>query len=170
MAFTLPDLPYSHDALAPHIDDQTMQIHHGKHHNAYITKLNNAIAEMIALTNTLTSAKVRSKKLLEQFVLVLAPFAPHICEELWQRLGHGETLAYEPWPTYDAEIAKDTEIEVPVQIKGKVRARIMLPADVDQKTMETAALADETIKKLLEGKTVRKVIVVPGKLVNIVAN
>ncbi|MCH8878437.1 MAG: leucine--tRNA ligase [Planctomycetes bacterium] len=133
-------------------------------------KLNTAIAEMIALTNALTSAKVRSKKLLEQFVLVLAPFAPHICEELWQRLGHSETLAYEPWPTYDPELAKDTEIEVPVQIKGKVRARIRLPADADQKTMETAALADETIKKLLEGKTVRKVIVVPGKLVNIVAN
>ena len=132
-------------------------------------KLNTAIAEMIALTNALTSAKVRSKKLLEQFVLVLAPFAPHIAEELWQRLGHGETLAYEPWPTYDPKLAKDTEIEVPVQIKGKVRARIMLPADADQKAMEAAALADETIKKLLEGKTVRKVIVVPGKLVNIVA-
>ncbi|MCH7994411.1 MAG: class I tRNA ligase family protein [Planctomycetes bacterium] len=132
-------------------------------------KLNTAIAEMIAFTNHLTSVKVRSKSLLEQFVLILSPFAPHICEELWQRLGHPETLAYEPWPTYDPKLAKDTEIEVPVQIKGKLRARIMLPADADPQTMETAALANETIKKFLEGKTIRKVIVVPGKLVNIVA-
>ena len=133
-------------------------------------KLNTAIAEMIALTNEMTAAKIRSKKLLEQFVLILSPFAPHICEELWHRLGHEDTLAYEPWPTYDPDLARDTEIEVPVQIKGKLRARIKLPADADPQAMEAAALADDTIKKFLEGKTVRKVIVVPGKLVNIVAD
>ena len=76
---------------------------------------------------------------MEQFVLLLSPFAPHIAEELWQALGHDETLAYEPWPTYDESLLVEDEMEIPVQINGKVRAKITVPADADQAKIEDTA-------------------------------
>jgi leucyl-tRNA synthetase len=94
--------------------------------------------------------------------------APHLAEELWQLLGHGKTLAYEPWPTYDPALLKDEEIEVPVQVNGKLRAKVVVPADADGPAIEAAARQDERIAGLIEGKTIRKVVVVPGKLVNFV--
>ena len=108
---------------------------------------------------------------METFTLLLAPLAPHIAEELWQILGHDETLAYEPWPTYDPALLKDDEVEVPVQVNGKLRGRVVVPADADAAArLEAAARDDERIAALLEGKTVRKVVVVPGKLVNFVVS
>ncbi len=101
-------------------------------------------------------------------MLLLAPFAPHLAEELWQALGHTTTLAYEPWPTFDPALAKADEIEVPVQVNGKVQARLTVPAEIDDKALEAAALADETVKAQIAGKTIKKVIVVPRKLVNLV--
>src|SRR5262249_6309219 len=98
----------------------------------------------------------------------LAPLAPHAAEELWQILGHKRTLAYEPWPTYDPALLKDEEIEIPVQVNGKLRGKVVVPAEADAKGIEAAARADARISALLEGKTVRKVVVVPGKLVNFV--
>src|SRR4029077_19043680 len=98
----------------------------------------------------------------------LSPFAPHLAEELWHALGHPQTLAYEPWPAYDAALTKADEIEVPVQVTGKLRSKVTVPADIDQEALQKAALADEKIRALIEGKQVRKVIVVPGKLVNVV--
>src|SRR5690606_31143215 len=103
-------------------------------------------------------------------VIVLAPFAPHMAEELWSRLGHQESVTYASWPGFDAAMLTDDEMELAVQVMGKVRSRITVPADADEATVEQAALADEKIAAIIEGKTVRKVIVVPGKLVNIVAN
>jgi leucyl-tRNA synthetase len=131
-------------------------------------RFNTAIAAMMEFTNHLTPLTVRPRSALEPFVLLLAPFAPHLAEELWHVLGHRETLAYEPWPKSDAALTKTDEIEVPVQINGKVRLRLTVPAEIDKTTLEKTALDDERVRRLIEGKQVRKVIVVPGKLVNIV--
>ena len=101
-------------------------------------------------------------------MLLLAPYAPHIAEELWAALGHGNTLAYEPWPLYDPELVKVDSIEVPVQVNGKLRAKLQVPAEIDAAGLETAARADAKVIEALAGKTPKKVIVVPRKLVNFV--
>ncbi len=101
-------------------------------------------------------------------MLLLSPFAPHMAEELWQLLGHDETLAYEPWPSFDESLIKEDTVEVPVQINGKVRGRVTVPADADQAALEAAAKADAKIAELLDGKTIVKAIVVPGRMVNFV--
>ena len=133
-------------------------------------KFNTAIAAMFDFVNTLTPAARRPRSVIEPFVLVIAPFAPHLAEELWQRLGHRDSLAYEPWPQHDPDLARDEQVEIAVQISGKVKARIVVAADADDQAMEAAALADERVQRELSGKHVRKVIVVKGRLVNIVAN
>ena len=94
---------------------------------------------------------------------------PHVGEELWQQLGHDNTIAYESWPTYDEEATRDDEFEVAVQINGRIKDRLMLPADIDSVSAIAAAKASEKIMSELEGKTVVKEIYVKGKLINIVA-
>jgi leucyl-tRNA synthetase len=131
-------------------------------------RFNTAIASMMEYTNHLTRLEVRPRSALQPLVLLLAPFAPHLAEELWHALGHAETLAYEPWPAYDAALTKVDEIEVPVQVNGKVRSKVTVPAESDEAALKAAALADERVRALIDGKQVRKVIVVPRKLVNIV--
>ncbi len=131
-------------------------------------RFNTAIAAMMEFTNHLTPLTVRPRSALEPFVLLLSPFAPHLAEELWHALGHGESLAYEPWPKFDPALTCADEIEVPVQINGKVRLRLTVPAEIDKAALEKIALADERLRALIEGKQVRKIVVVPGKLVNIV--
>jgi leucyl-tRNA synthetase len=131
-------------------------------------KFNTAIARMMEFTNFSTKLADRPRSVLEKFVLLLSPFAPHMAEELWQALGHAETLAYEPWPKFDQALARDDTIEVPVQINGKVRSKLSVPADTDGKALEAAARADTRIAELLTGKQVIKAVVVPGRLVNFV--
>ncbi|MGH7227131.1 MAG: class I tRNA ligase family protein, partial [Gemmataceae bacterium] len=131
-------------------------------------RFNTAIAAMMELSNHLTPINVRPRCVLEPFVLILSPFAPHLAEELWHMLGHGDTLAYEPWPAFDPALTRADEIEVPVQINGKVRVRLMVPAEIGKEELEKTVLADERVRGAIAGKQVRKVIVVPGKLVNIV--
>jgi leucyl-tRNA synthetase len=131
-------------------------------------RFNTAISAMMELTNQLTREEVRSKSVLKTFLLLLSPFAPHLAEELWQALGHKTSLAYEPWPTYDPALTREDEIEVPVQVNGKLRSKVTVPAGTDSAALEKTALADARIKELIAGKQVRKVIVVPGKLVNVV--
>jgi leucyl-tRNA synthetase len=131
-------------------------------------RFNTAIAAMMEFANHLTKLEIRPRSVLEPFVLLLSPFAPHLAEELWSALGHPHTLAYEPWPTYDDALTRADQIEVPVQVNGKLRSKLIVPADIDEAGLRAAALADERIRGLIEGKQIRKVIVVPGKLVNIV--
>ena len=101
-------------------------------------------------------------------MLLLAPLAPHVSEELWSRLGHPDSLASEPMPVADPALLVDETVEVPVQINGKVRTRIDVPADADAAAMESAARADDKVAALIDGKTVRKVVAVPGRMVNFV--
>ena len=111
----------------------------------------------------------RPRIALETFVQLLAPFAPHIAEELWQRLGHDQSLAWQPWPRYEPRLTQDPEVELAIQINGKVRDKMTFPADSDENTIQQQALASERVQSLLQGKAVKKVIVVKGRLVNIVA-
>jgi leucyl-tRNA synthetase len=99
---------------------------------------------------------------------LLAPMAPHFAEELWQALGHDKSLAYEPWPQYDEEAIREATVEIPVQIQGKLRSKIRVATDAGREDLEAAARADARMVELLDGKTVVKVIVVPGRLVNFV--
>lgn len=133
-------------------------------------RFNTAISRLMEFVNAFTSAEIRPRAAMDTFVLLLSPLAPHAAEELWQILGHEQTLAYEPWPTYDSGVLRDDEVEIPVQVNGKLRGRVVVPADADGTHLEVAARGDERIAALLEGKTIRKVIVVPGTLVNFVVS
>ncbi|MCL5103139.1 MAG: class I tRNA ligase family protein, partial [Armatimonadetes bacterium] len=105
---------------------------------------------------------------IEMLVLLLAPMTPHIADELWETLGKTGFTLDATWPSYDPEVAKEDSVEIVAQINGKVRDKMVVPADADEETLKSTVLASERIKADLEGKTVRKVIVVKGKLVNIV--
>ncbi|MGM0126160.1 leucine-tRNA ligase [Enterococcus sp. AZ194] len=131
---------------------------------------NTGISQLMVFVNEAYKAEVLPYEYMEGFVQLLAPVAPHIGEELWAILGNKEGISYVPWPTYDeAELVED-EIEVVFQINGKVRAKVNVARDLSKEELEKLAMADETIQANIEGKTIRKVIVVPNKLVNIVAN
>jgi len=101
---------------------------------------------------------------------MFACFAPHMGEEIWNVLGHNESIAYEPWPTYEEAKTVKSEIEIVVQVNGKPKAKLNVAPDTDEKTLETLALENDAVKNNIDGKTVRKVIVVKNRLVNIVAN
>ncbi len=103
-----------------------------------------------------------------KFVLLLAPFAPYLAHELWETLGEKGSLLRAPWPKYDPALAKEEEIEIPVQVNGKLRSRVTVPADATEVVILESALADEKIKAAIAGKQIVKKIYVPGKLVNIV--
>ena len=131
---------------------------------------NTAIARITELNNELTKLDGPTPRALaDPLVRMIAPLVPHFAEELWSRMGNDGSVIYADFPTANPALLVDDEIEIPVQIKGKVRSRIRIAADADQQTMEAAALADPRIVELLDGAEVRKVIVIPGKLVNIVA-
>jgi len=137
-------------------------------------RFNTAIAGIMELTNELRDrgGKVSDKGALKEAIALavqcLSPFAPHICDELWQHLGSGESIFRHPWPQVDDEATRADEIEIPIQINGKVRARITVGADIDDQALETAALAAPRVQELIEGSTVRRVVVVARRLVNIV--
>ena len=99
---------------------------------------------------------------------MVAPVAPHVAEELWAKLGHADTLTFEPFPTFDESLLTDDTVEIPVQINGKVKARINVAADASKEDMEQAALDDARVTELTSGKHIVKTIVVPGRMVNLV--
>jgi leucyl-tRNA synthetase len=129
---------------------------------------NTAISRLMEFVNYFTAQEIRPRGCMEDFVRMLAPMAPHICEELWQALGHSDSLVCEPWPVFDSRHVQESTIELPIQVNGKVRGRITVSAHATDTELEQAALADPRVVKSLEGKTPRKVIVVPRKLINIV--
>ena len=129
---------------------------------------NTAISRLMEFVNYFTGQDSRPLSCMNSFVLMLAPMAPHICEELWQILGHSESLTYESWPVFDPKYVEESTVELPVQINGKVRGRITVPANAGQEDVKQAALADSKVQRYIEGASIRKVIVVPRKLVNIV--
>ena len=134
---------------------------------------NTAISAMMVFVNEAedeakASLGELSREFLEQFVLVLSPFAPHLGEELWNYLGHPDTLAYETWPAYDAAALVEDEVEIPVQVLGKLRGRVKVPVAATPAEMEALAKASQDVAKFLEGKTIVKVIAVPKRMVNFV--
>jgi leucyl-tRNA synthetase len=131
---------------------------------------NTAIARMMEFTNFFTRQDQRPKSIMESFVLLLSPFAPHIAEEIWKTLGHQQSLAHESWPEFDESLTVDSTVEIPVQIMGKIKSKIVVARGMSKDDLLAAAKADPKIQGLLEGKTIRKEIAVPDRLVNIVAN
>lgn len=131
-------------------------------------RFNTAISQMMVFINDCYKADVIPTAYAEGFVKMLAPIAPHIAEELWQLLGHNSTLSYEQWPTYDEAKLVDDEVEIAVQVAGKVRAKIVVAKDASKEDIEKVALADEKVQEYMAGKSLVKIIVIPGKLVNIV--
>ena len=134
-------------------------------------RFNTAIAALIELNNAMRADEPVPRSVAEPFVLMLAPFAPHLGEELWQRIrgtAWKASVSAEPWPTFDPQLAKDEEIEIPVQIRGRLRSRVHVPADADETQMRAAALADEKVRTEIAGREIIKVVCVPGRLVNIV--
>lgn len=131
---------------------------------------NTAISQLMVFINEAYKAPVLPKPYIEGFVKLISPITPHIAEELWEKLGHTNTIAYEAWPAYDEAKLVDDEVEIVVQINGKVRAKLMVPADANRETLEEIAMGNTKVQQQIDGKTIRKVIAVPGKLVNIVAN
>ncbi|MFA7486046.1 MAG: class I tRNA ligase family protein, partial [Phycisphaerae bacterium] len=129
---------------------------------------NTAISAMMILANHLIKQTVRPKSVMEKFTLILAPFAPHLAEELWFRLGHSQSLVYESWPEYDRNLIKEKEIELAVQINGKIKDRVLVPADLDEQKIKELVLGSEKVAAALNGKTPKKVIIIKSRLVNIV--
>jgi leucyl-tRNA synthetase len=155
-------------------------------------RFNTAISAMMVFVNDAITWETKPVSVLREFLILLAPFAPHVAEELWEKLstGHGpqstarspqpaptggsglgtrDSLPYAPWPKFDPALLVEDTLEIPVQVNGKLRDVIKVPANADNATVEAAAKASEKVQQFIAGKTIRKVIVVPKKLVNIVA-
>ncbi len=131
---------------------------------------NTAISQMMIFINSFAGKdKCLNRTAAEIYTLILAPFAPHLCEELWEFLGHAGTLAYAPWPEYDEKHLKVAQTEILVQVKGRPKARIMMDTDLDKESMQAIAMAHDSVKAAIAGKRIIKVISVPNRLVNIVA-
>jgi leucyl-tRNA synthetase len=129
---------------------------------------NTAISRMMEFVNALSSQEPRPRAIVEPFILLLSPFAPHLAEEIWCVLGHAESLAHEPWPIHDPHLLVESEIEIPVQINGKLRGKVRIPAGCDQAAALNAARADSRVADQLAGKQIVKEIFVPDRLLNLV--
>ena len=159
------------------VDEQTTEL--DKVYNQTVKKVtedfdtlnfNTAISQMMVFINDCYKQDKLSKAYVEGFVKMLSPIAPHISEELWAKLGHDDTIAYEEWPTFDPSLLVDNEVEIVIQVNGKLKEKTKVSKDLSKEEMEQFALEIDKVKQAIEGKTVRKVIAVPQKLVNIVAN
>jgi leucyl-tRNA synthetase len=138
-------------------------------------EFNTVVSALMELTNAIAEARdgglagdPAMSEALETILLLAAPVTPHIAEELWSRLGKPYSIHNQPWPQFDPEVARVEEITLVLQVNGKVRDRITVPADISEEQARKAALASEAVRRLLAGKRPRQVIVVPGRLVNIV--
>jgi leucyl-tRNA synthetase len=129
---------------------------------------NTAIAQMIVWSNEAGKAKAIGRDQIERFIVLLSPFAPHLCEELWHRLGHDQSLTRQAWPTYDEALTRDQVIEMAVQVRGKLRDRITVPADATDEQVVAAALKRPNVAREIGDKPVKRSIVVRGRLVNLI--
>ncbi|ARJ38060.1 leucine--tRNA ligase [Sporosarcina ureae] len=130
---------------------------------------NTAISQLMVFINESYKAEKLPKAYIEGFLLLISPITPHLAEELWSKLGHTDTIAYAQWPTFDETKLSDDTVEVAVQINGKIRAKITVAKDSSKEELEQVALANEDVKQWMEGKELKKIIAIPGRLVNIVA-
>lgn len=131
-------------------------------------RFNTAISQLMIFVNEAYKTDRLPKAAMEQFVQLLSPLAPHLAEELWEKLGHNNTVTYEAWPTYDEAWTVDNEVEIVIQVNGRITERATIAADADEASMQELAMNLDKVKEAMAGKSVRKVIVVKGKLVNIV--
>ena len=129
---------------------------------------NTCISSFMICVNELSSQKCNNRKILEPLIVLISPFAPHICEELWEKLGNTPSISNEPYPIANSIHLKEMQITYPISFNGKMRFTLDLEAEASIEEIEQAALTDERTAQYLEGKTIRKVIVVPSKIVNIV--
>ncbi|WP_179466670.1 leucine--tRNA ligase [Mycolicibacterium vinylchloridicum] len=154
------------------LDEETLRVLHrtiaGVSDDYASLRNNTAAAKLIEYTNHLTKEGISARAALEPLVLMVAPLSPHLAEELWKRLGHPKSLAHGPFPVADPQYLVTDTVEYPVQVNGKVRGKITVAADADKAALEASALADEKVQAFLAGATPKKVIVVPGRLVNLV--
>jgi leucyl-tRNA synthetase len=159
-------------ATAHRLDIDTLRVLHrtiaGVANDYAGLRNNTAVAKLIEYTNHLTKQSITARESVEPLVLMLAPVAPHLAEEMWRRLGHDGSLAHGPFPQADSQYLVDDTVEYPVQVNGKVRGRVSVSADATNEALEAAALADEKVSAFLAGAAPKKVIVVPGRLVNLV--
>jgi len=131
---------------------------------------NTAIAQMMMFVNECYKVGKCPREYAEGFIKMLSCISPHIGEEIWQLMGHDATIAFEAWPTWSEEKCKDTEVEIAIQINGKVRGRITIPADLTKEQAEKDLPNHPDVQALTAGKTIRKIIFVPGRILNVVAN
>jgi leucyl-tRNA synthetase len=131
-------------------------------------KFNTSIAQLMIFVNEIYKFETVSKSVLKNFILLLSPFAPHISEELWQRLGNSESIIYQNWPEYDEELAKEDLLTVAFSVNGKVRAKVEIERDTEEELLKQKALENEVIQRHIEGKDLIKIIVVKNKMVNVV--
>ena len=129
---------------------------------------NTAISQMMVFSSELAKLKTLPRVAWETMIKLIGPYAPHLAEELWERSGHGDTLAYEAWPVWDEALTKDDEVTIVVQILGRVRHKFMVAANTPNAELEKLATEADEVQKFIQGKDIKKVIVVPNKLVNIV--
>jgi leucyl-tRNA synthetase len=131
-------------------------------------RFNTAIAQLMIFINEVMKTELRPRAIIEPFILLVAPFAPHIAEELWEKLGHSTSLSHEPWPVFDAAKIRSNTIEIVLQVNGKLRGKMEVPVDTTQEDLKRRAAADEGVAKYTAGKAVVNMIVVKNRLVNIV--
>jgi leucyl-tRNA synthetase len=131
-------------------------------------RMNTAVSAMMILVNHLNGLENPPRSAVEALVLCVSPFAPHLAEELWERLGHAPSVSDAPWPAFDPALCVDDSIEIGVQVNGKVRGRVMLPKTATEEEATRIGLADPSVAKFLEGKTPTKVIYVAGKILNFI--
>ncbi|WP_336663383.1 leucine--tRNA ligase [Kurthia gibsonii] len=156
----------SNDTTLEKVYNQTVQKVTDNNENI---RFNTSISQMMVFINECYKAEVVPTAYAEGFVKMLSPIAPHLAEELWAKLGHTESITYAEWPTYDETKLVDDEVEIVVQINGKVRAKLLVAKDASREDLEKAALENENVQEHIDGKEIKKLIAVPGKLVNIVA-
>jgi len=129
---------------------------------------NTAIAALMEMLNAIRDCNCSEPRVVEEFLVMLAPFAPHFAEECWERLGHDTSVFEARWPAYDPGLLHDETLELPVQVSGKTRGKVHVARGADEAAVTAAARADGALKRFLEGKQIRKVVYVPNRLINFV--